>query len=48
MNRPVRTPWLSRALTAFGLVFVFGIVARGGTGGRVRNGPDTRMPASQA
>ena len=27
MNAPVRTPWLSRALTAFGLVFVFGIVA---------------------
>ena len=26
MNAPVRTPWLSRALTAFGLVFVFGIV----------------------
>jgi hypothetical protein len=27
MNTPVRTPWLSRALTAFGLVFVFGLVA---------------------
>ena len=27
MNPPVHTPQLSRALTAFGLVFVFGIVA---------------------
>lgn len=26
MNTPVRTRWLSRALTAFGLVFIFGIV----------------------